>query len=131
MATNGERALSIAFGDPPPDLILLDIMMPGMNGYEVCRRLKADERTKEVPVVFITALDDVASKVKGFETGGTDYISKPFEPLEVHARVKSLLEAKAFRDAVKRKPKPWPPASHRRSSMARGTRSNRPGCSAS
>ena len=70
-----------------PDLVLLDIKMPGMDGYEVCRRLKADERTRDVPVLFISALAEVADKVKGFAVGGVDYITKPFQHEEVLARV--------------------------------------------
>ncbi len=67
----------------PPDLILLDIRMPGMDGYAVCKELKADEYTRDIPVIFISALDEVTDKVKGFEVGGVDYISKPFQPEEV------------------------------------------------
>lgn len=101
-ATSGERGLRIAGSDEPPDLILLDVMMPEMDGFEVCRRLRADTGTREIPIMFVTALDEVDCKVKGFEVGGTDYITKPFEPLEVKARVKSLLDAKAYQDAVKK-----------------------------
>jgi two-component system, sensor histidine kinase and response regulator len=72
----------------PPDLILLDIMMPEMDGFEVCRRLKADETLKEIPVIFISALDDVDNKVKAFSQGGVDYVTKPFQEEEVLARVK-------------------------------------------
>lgn len=70
-----------------PDLILLDVKMPEMNGYEVCRRLKADHRSRKVPVIFISALDETIDKVKGFKSGGVDYITKPIEPEEVFARV--------------------------------------------
>ncbi|MCB9101496.1 MAG: hybrid sensor histidine kinase/response regulator [Anaerolineales bacterium] len=75
----------------PPDLILLDIMMPGIDGFETCRRLKADERTKNIPIIFITALSDTTDKVKGFEAGGIDYITKPFHQEEVLARVNAHL----------------------------------------
>jgi two-component system sensor histidine kinase/response regulator len=87
---NGERALQ-AVEVVTPDLILLDINMPNMNGYEVCRRLKEIERTREIPVIFISALDDVFDKVKGFQAGGVDYITKPFQVEEVLARVNTHL----------------------------------------
>jgi len=74
-----------------PDLILLDVMMPGIDGFETCQRLKADENTQDIPVIFMTALDDVDNKVKGFNLGGVDYITKPFEEAEVLARVQSQL----------------------------------------
>jgi len=83
---NGALALKAADLDPP-DLVLLDINMPDMNGYDVCERLKANERTKNIPIIFISALDDVADKVKAFQVGGVDYISKPFQVEEVLARV--------------------------------------------
>ncbi|MCU0594118.1 MAG: response regulator, partial [Desulfobacterota bacterium] len=82
-AINGEKALKMALADPKPDVILLDIMMPGMDGFEVCRRLKADAATRDIPVIFLSALDDTANKVKGFSVGAVDYISKPFQPEEV------------------------------------------------
>ena len=74
-----------------PDLVLLDIMMPGMNGYDVCRFLKQDQNTCDIPVIFISALDDALDKVKAFTVGGTDYISKPFQFKEVLARVQNQL----------------------------------------
>jgi signal transduction histidine kinase len=89
-APSGELALSGAQGFPP-DLILLDIMMPEMDGYEVCSKLKADERTKDIPVIFISALSDVLDKVKAFSVGGVDYITKPFQEEEVLARVSTHL----------------------------------------
>lgn len=82
-----------------PDLILLDIKMPNMDGYEVCRQLKADERTRKVPVIFISALDDLSNKVNAFQVGGVDYIPKPFQIQEVLARVKTHL---ALRDMQKK-----------------------------
>jgi sigma-B regulation protein RsbU (phosphoserine phosphatase) len=100
VALNGEAALRSA-EKAPPDLVLLDIMMPGMDGYEVCRRLRASPQTAEVPVMFLSALEDVQNKAQGFEAGGNDYLTKPFEVLEVRARVRSLLKAKAYTDAVK------------------------------
>ncbi len=72
-----------------PDIILLDIMMPGMDGYEVCRILKQDKRTAQIPVIFLTAMDDIESKTRGFKAGAVDYITKPFEILEVKARVQT------------------------------------------
>ncbi len=100
VAIDGERALR-AVEKSPPDLILLDIMMPGIDGYEVCRRLRAAEATRELPIMFLSALEDVANKARGFELGANDYLSKPFEVLEVKARVRSLLRAKAYADAVR------------------------------
>jgi class 3 adenylate cyclase len=78
----------------PPDLILLDIMMPGMDGYEVCRRLKADEKTKNIPVIFVTAMGEVEDETKGFELGAVDYITKPIRPPVVKSRVRSILSLK-------------------------------------
>ena len=85
----------------PPDLVLLDILMPpGIDGYEVCRRIRANDATREIPVMFLSSLEDVKDKTRGFEVGGNDYLTKPFEILEVKARVRSLLMAKAYADAV-------------------------------
>ena len=89
-AVNGEAALTTV-QTSPPDLILLDVMMPGLDGYEVCRRLKAEEQTKDIPVIFISSLDDVFDKVKAFSAGGVDYITKPFQVEEVTARVETHL----------------------------------------
>ncbi|MGK7925305.1 MAG: response regulator [Spirulina sp.] len=86
---SGKLALQGLHLDDYPDLILLDIQMPDMNGYEVCQQLKADDRTRDIPVIFISALDDVFDKVKAFEVGGIDYITKPFQAEEVLARVKT------------------------------------------
>jgi sigma-B regulation protein RsbU (phosphoserine phosphatase) len=85
----------------PPDLVLLDIMMPGIDGYEVCRRLRESEQTRDIPVMFLTSLEDVQNKARGFEIGANDYLTKPFEILEVKARVRSLVRAKAYADAVR------------------------------
>ena len=85
----------------PPDLVLLDIVMPGLDGYEVCRQLRAQESTRELPIMFLSALEDIKDKTRGFEVGGNDYLTKPFEVLEVKARVRSLLKAKAYADAVR------------------------------
>ncbi|MES9844765.1 MAG: two-component system response regulator [Candidatus Sedimenticola sp. PURPLELP] len=90
-AVNGQRALKIAMSDNPPDLILLDIMMPEMDGYEVCRRLKDDEKTRGIPVIFVTAMNEVEDERKGLELGAVDYITKPYSPAIVCARVKTHL----------------------------------------
>lgn len=100
LALNGETALQIAARNPP-DLVLLDIMMPGLDGYEVCRRLRQMPETAEVPIMFLSSLEEVQNKMRGFEAGANDYLTKPFEMLEVKARVRSLLKAKAYSDAVK------------------------------
>ncbi len=100
LAMNGEMALQIA-ARTPPDLVLLDIMMPGMDGYEVCRRLREMPETAEVPIMFLSSLEEVQNKTRGFEAGANDYLTKPFEMPEVKARVRSLLKAKAYSDAVK------------------------------
>jgi DNA-binding response OmpR family regulator len=90
-ANNGIRALSVAAARPP-ELVLLDIQMPEMNGYEVCAKLKADERLSRIPVIFISALDDAFDKVRAFQAGGVDYVTKPFDAEEVLARVESQLK---------------------------------------
>ena len=93
---DGRTALNAAAKNPP-DLILLDINMPEMNGFEVCERLKADEALKEIPVLFISALAEVTDKVKAFELGGVDYVTKPFQFDEVHARVETHLDLRRMR----------------------------------
>ena len=100
LALDGETALQIA-ARTPPDLVLLDIVMPGLDGYEVCRRLRQMPDTAEVPIMFLSSLEEVQNKTRGFEAGANDYLTKPFEMLEVKARVRSLLKAKAYSDAVK------------------------------
>ena len=100
LAMNGQMALEAA-RRTPPDLVLLDIVMPEMDGYEVCRRLRAMPETAEVPIMFLSSLEEVQNKTRGFEAGANDYLTKPFEMLEVKARVRSLLKAKAYGDAVK------------------------------
>src|ERR1700724_1823327 len=87
----GRLALAAA-GQNPPDLILLDINMPEMNGYEVCERLKQDEKLAGIPVIFLSALHETEDKVKAFRSGAVDYISKPFQFEEVHARVETHLK---------------------------------------
>jgi sigma-B regulation protein RsbU (phosphoserine phosphatase) len=100
LAMNGETALQVA-ARTPPDLVLLDIVMPGMDGYDVCRRLRQMPETADVPIMFLSSLEEVQNKTRGFEVGANDYLTKPFEMLEVKARVRSLLKAKAYSDAVK------------------------------
>ncbi len=90
-AANGDLALR-SVAESVPDLILLDVKMPGMDGYEVCSRLKADEKTRQVPVLFISGIENTSSKIKDFDAGGVDYITKPFQPEEVLARVRIHLE---------------------------------------
>ena len=91
IATSGERALK-QLERRSPDLILLDVMMPGIDGFETCQRLKANPKTCDIPVIFMTALSDADSKIKGFEVGAVDYITKPFQEREVLARVKTHLQ---------------------------------------
>lgn len=98
---SGERALQAARRDPP-QLILLDINMPGMNGYEVCERLKADPQLAAVPVIFVSALEETLEKVKGFELGAVDYVTKPFQAQEVEARVRTHLELARLRQELER-----------------------------
>lgn len=98
--TNGHKALEHAAGANKPDLILLDIMMPEMDGYEVCRQLKADQKSSDIPVIFITALSEAEDETRGFELGAVDYITKPFNPDIVEARVHTHLELKAHRDRL-------------------------------
>ena len=89
---NGKRALLIATAEPQPDLILLDIKMPDMDGYVVCQKLKENEATRNIPVIFISALSETIDIVKAFQTGGVDYIIKPFRPAEVQARAKTHID---------------------------------------
>src|SRR3954466_6141817 len=100
VALDGEAALR-SIEKSAPDLVLLDIVMPGLDGYEVCRRLRSQESTRELPVMFLSSLEDVKDKTRGFEVGGNDYLTKPFEVLEVKARVRSLLKAKAYADGAR------------------------------
>jgi CheY-like chemotaxis protein len=94
VASNGEKALKIAGSVNPPDIILLDIMMPLMDGYEVCQRLKAETTTRDIPVIFLTAKTEIADEIKGFSLGAVDYITKPLSPPIVKARVKNHLRLK-------------------------------------
>ncbi len=97
VATQGQEALDLAL-EHPPDLILLDVMMPVLNGFDVCVRLKANPRTRHIPVLFLTALSDVEALLRGFQAGGQDYVSKPFRPEELRARVATHLALKMAHD---------------------------------
>jgi diguanylate cyclase (GGDEF)-like protein len=101
MATSGEQALTICRSNPP-DLVLLDIMMPGMNGFEVCTQLKADEATSHIPVIFVTAHNDPAEETHGLSVGAVDFISKPVNPAVVRARVKTQLTVKFQSDVLRK-----------------------------
>ena len=91
VATNGIQGLELAVQEPMPDMILLDIMMPGMDGYEVCRRLKAENRTKHIPVIFLSALDKESDELQGLDAGAVDFITKPFKLEIVRARIGTQL----------------------------------------
>ena len=99
LATSGAKALELA-ARHRPDLILLDVMMPGLDGYETCRRLKADERTQGTPVIFLTALNQPEDETRGFDCGAADFIHKPVNPAIVTARVSAQLDAKRWRDLL-------------------------------
>ncbi|MBF0501754.1 MAG: response regulator [Candidatus Riflebacteria bacterium] len=102
MALNGSKALKIAMSEDPPDLILLDIMMPDMDGYEVCRQLKSNPKTRMIPVVFVTAKNEDIDEVKGLQIGAVDYLTKPVSPGIVAARVKTHLSLAAARKELER-----------------------------
>ena len=101
VANNGEKAIKIVQGDSPPDLILLDIMMPGLSGYDVCKVLKADPATRDVPIIFLTAMTATEDEKKGLEMGAADFITKPVNPPIVLARVATQLQIKAAADFLK------------------------------
>ena len=103
IANSGEKALTIAASDSPPDLILLDIMMPEMDGYEVCRRLKRDRVTRDIPVIFLTAMTKTEDEEAGLKLGAVDYITKPISPPVVLARVETHLKLKASADFLRDK----------------------------
>jgi phosphoserine phosphatase RsbU/P len=100
IATNGPKALELARVAPPPDLVLLDVMMPEMDGYEVCTRLKSDPETREIPVIFLTGQTDVEDETRGFDVGAVDYIHKPFSPAVVKARVQTHLVLRGIREQL-------------------------------
>jgi diguanylate cyclase (GGDEF)-like protein len=99
-ATTGEMALRMALEPPQPDLILMDIVMPGLDGFEVCARLKQDDRTRNIPVVFLTARWETSEEARGLELGAVDYIRKPFSPPIIKARIRNHLELKKTRDLL-------------------------------
>ena len=101
-AYDGEEALEKAKGEHP-DLILLDIMMPKVTGYEVCQKLRSDETTKNIPIVMITALHEMDARIKGIEAGADDFISKPFNKIELLARIKSLLRMRPVKEKPEKK----------------------------
>ena len=102
IATRGRKALDIADADPRPDLILLDVMMPEMDGYTVCRKLKEGERTKNIPVIFITAKDHMEDELYGLSLGAVDYITKPFQFPIVEARVRTHMDLKRKNDLLEK-----------------------------
>lgn len=101
-AQSGEMALKSAIA-APPDIILLDVRMPGMDGFEVCKRLKSDPMLRDIPVIFVSALDETADKVNGFTVGGVDYVTKPFQQDEVLARVNTHLELRRLQVSLERR----------------------------
>ena len=102
VAMQGEKALQIVASDNPPDLVLLDVNMPGMDGYEVCRRIKGNDQTKDIPVIFVSALNEVGDETRGFSMGAVDYITKPVSPPVVLARVRTHLALKKAHDNLSR-----------------------------
>jgi serine phosphatase RsbU (regulator of sigma subunit) len=100
VATNGAKALTLVKDAPPPDLVLLDVMMPEMDGYEVCARLKADPETRDIPVIFLTGQTEIEDETRGFEVGAVDYIHKPFSPAVVKARVQTHLVLRGIREQL-------------------------------
>jgi phosphoserine phosphatase RsbU/P len=100
IATNGAKALELVKVAPPPNLILLDVMMPDMDGYEVCTRLKLDPDTRDIPVIFLTAQTEIEDETRGFEVGAVDYIHKPFSPAIVKARVETHLVLRGIREQL-------------------------------
>lgn len=100
VATNGQKAIEIANSDNPPDLVLLDIMMPDMDGYEVCRELKSNPKTSGIPVIFVTSLNEVDEEERGLNLGAVDYITKPFHLPIVKARVRNHLSLKLKTDLL-------------------------------
>ena len=101
-ARNGEKTLKIARSANPPDLILLDVMMPGMSGYEVCEQLKREKDLASIPVIFITSLNEEEDEEKGLKMGAVDYITKPFRAAIVKARVENHLKLKSYQDLLKK-----------------------------
>jgi phosphoserine phosphatase RsbU/P len=102
IAMNGEKALKIAMDGNAPDLILLDVIMPGIDGYEVCRRLKQNTKTKNIPVIFLTGQTDTESILEGFDSGAVDFVTKPFNVSELQARVNTQMALKKSQDSIAR-----------------------------
>jgi diguanylate cyclase (GGDEF)-like protein len=101
-ASNGAKAIAICHSEQRPDLVLLDVMMPDLDGYQVCAMLKEDPRSRDIPVIFITARNDIEDEQKGLELGAVDYISKPFGPAVVQMRVRNQIELKRAREQLTR-----------------------------
>jgi len=120
VATGGERALAICRAETPPDLVLLDVMMPGMSGHDVCRRLKQDEVLRDIRVIFVTAMSEEEDETRGFELGAVDYITKPVKPAIVLQRVRSQIELAEARAALERLGKKY--SSYLSPELARGIR---------
>lgn len=104
-ATNGLEGIKIATANAPPDLILMDIMMPEMDGYEVCKVLREDQQSKDIPVIFVTANTDDETLKEAFESGGTDYVRKPVSRIELLARIKSALTEQMLKKKLVEKEK--------------------------
>ncbi len=102
VATNGQSALDIV-KEKKPDIVLLDIMMPGINGYEICRRMKEEETTKDIPVIFMTALSDTKNILEGFAAGAVDYITKPFQQEEILVRIRTHLKISQLQNDLQKK----------------------------
>jgi CheY-like chemotaxis protein len=102
VATSGRKAMELVNAKPRPDLVLLDVMMPEMYGYEVCGRLKASKETRDIPVIFLTGMTDADDETKGFQAGAVDYIHKPFSPAVVKARVQTHLVLRDAREQLAR-----------------------------
>ena len=102
IATSGAKALELANVTPPPDLILLDVMMAEMDGYEVCARLKIAPETRDIPVIFLTGQTEIEDETRGFEVGAVDYIHKPFSPAIAKARVQTHLVLGGIREQLAR-----------------------------
>jgi signal transduction histidine kinase len=104
VATNGDDALRLVFSPTPPDLVLLDVMMPGINGYQCCAAMKGNKNTRDIPILFVTALSDIANEERGLQMGAVDYITKPYNPSVILARIKTHLalynQSRLLRDLV-------------------------------
>lgn len=103
VALNGEQAIKIATSRNPPDLILLDIMMPGLDGFEVCKKLKADPQTQDIPIIFVTAKKEATDETYGLSLGASDYIIKPFNVDVIRQRVYNHLLQKIHQDGLKKR----------------------------